>query len=130
MAFLAAIGSQIVGLVGMGAVMGGIDGVKSANEVTDLRNSLCDLNKKVKNIADQYKAIETSQEKAIQTLQENLSQNVTTLTTLKDEITITHEKYKTTTKQMEINAILFVLTLGLLYVIAKFKLLKLLFKAI
>ena len=120
----------VAGLIGMAAVMGGIDGIKSATQVTDLRNSLCDLNKQVKSISDQYNAIETSQAEAITTLQNNLNSNVTTLTLLNDKITITNETYKTTTKQMEINAILFVLTLGLLYVIAKFKLLHLLFKAI
>ena len=130
MAFLAAALPQIAGLVGLGVFMGGTNGVKSATQVTSLRKSLCSLNKTVSTINEQYSNVLTNQDSMIASLQNNLTKNTTNLGSLVSKITLYKQDYDQTMKQLDTNAILFVATLALLYIISKFNLLNLIFKAL
>ena len=130
MAFLAAALPQIAGLLGLGALMGGRNGIQSATQVTSLRKSLCSLNEKVSNINTKYASIIKNQDTLLSNLKTNLDTYTTDITNIVGEISLYKQDYDNIMKQLDTNAILFVATLALLYIISKFNLLNLIFKAI
>jgi hypothetical protein len=130
MEFLLPLLPQIAGLVGLGAFMGGTTGIESATQVTNLRNSLCSLNKNVSSITADYNSLLQTQNTTLSDLNTKLKSYTTDTTNIVNEISAYKFNYDNVMKQLDTNAILFVATLALLYIIAKFKLLNLIFEAI
>lgn len=121
---------QIAGLVGLAGFMGGKTGIESATQVTNLRKSLCSLNETVSSINTDYATAIQNQDTILTNLNAQVSKNTNDITSIVNEISAYKQDYDNVMKQLDTNAILFVATLALLYIIAKFKLLNLIFEAI